>query len=183
MIPLTINPITANVVRKSSDESEKAPPYRVVFVDEKGGRVDYPVFYLSVTSDMSDKDKKDRLIQLGSQLKHIWHATIGKDTELPKAETPKELVDSVMEAVDKYLQEHPDEKYKIVTNYGSKSYPQEYLRVKKFPAFMEKASVDPKKSDLRNSPNDLMKRPDFDEEENTDVAAPSSEKNEDWLNA
>jgi hypothetical protein len=135
---------------KKEDDKENAPNLKVIFVDSKGGEVNFGLWNIKATSEDPDKD----LTNLGRTAKHIFHTIFGSTYVIPPFKDDVELIAGLKRAIDA----NPTLRYRVVVNYGTESYPSDYLRVKKFVPFMENAAVKKEDSKLSMGKSDLLKK-------------------------
>ena len=135
---------------KKEDDKENAPNLKVIFVDSKGGEVNFGLWNIKADSQDPDKD----LTNLGRTAKHIFHTIFGATYVIPPFKDDVELIAGLKKAIDA----NPTLRYRVATNYGSESYPSDYLRVKKFVPFMENMAVKKEDTKLFMGKNDLLKK-------------------------
>lgn len=163
-----IKGVTIRVDKKRPDANPQAPPYQLVFIDPNGGEISQSIFYLGdPTGD--PKVDKDRLVNLGATLKHIWGAVFG-EKPIPEFESMKQAVDSVMASIATHAAENPDDKYDTVANYGTKERPRKWLTIKRFPPFIERSGLAANMSRLYLGVKDLT-QPIVEDEPSTNTEA------------
>ena len=173
-----VKDLQVKVAKKTADDHPQAPPYNLVFVDKDGAEIQYPVFYLGdPTGNKSDDEQRE--VWLGSTLRHIWHAVVGEDTPLPEFDSWKMAVDRVMQEVSEHLTNNPELRFDTVVNYGNEKRPSRYLRVKKFPAFIERSGLTANESRLFLGAKDLT-IPFVDDEESDDESSDAQTTDKTW---
>ena len=105
------------------------------------------------------------------KLKNLGVGVLGEDFVFPAFNTPMEALDGIMALVAK---ESAGKPYRVFVTYGTTRRPSDYLQLKSFGSFIEKANV--VESQLKQERSDLMARPKVaptsDEEVNAVTDAP-----------
>ncbi len=144
--------VKVSIERKQADQADNFPDYRLKFLDSGGGTLDKVFYY----ADESHINFSKRLKGLGTELKHIWGVLVGKDTPIPEFSGHKEMLDTMMSSFNDAVKEAPDNLYRTVVTYGSKDYPQKYLRIPFFPPYFESMLVKPEESRIAVPRNSRM---------------------------
>jgi hypothetical protein len=142
--------VTVKVTKKTDEDHERAPDYRLVFTDESGGEINTGFYYFE-PRDGATKEEVERSqgYELGRYV-HLARAVMGDDYELPTVNDMTEALDTVMTLVRDNV---GSKKFNIYTNYGTVGYAKQYLQVRKY-NFIEPADV--KTSTLYASSKDIM---------------------------
>jgi len=124
------------VAKKTPEDNEKAPDYRLKFFAKDGSTIDKAFYYLQ------DGDEKfaDRLKRQGTEIKHLWGAIVGEE-KIPEFKDQKDMLDKAFIAFHQAIEENADKLYRTVVDYGTNDYPQAYLRVQTFPPYLESMTV------------------------------------------
>lgn len=157
-----VDNVKVSIEKGEKDKPVNYPDYHVKFTDSKGGTIDKPFYYLKE----DDPKFNNRLIGMGSELKHLWGVIVG-DAPIAEFSTHKEMLDSMMLSFRKSISETPDALFRTIVNYGTLDYPQKYLRVAFFPPYVESMEVNEDSSRLRLAKNAKM-TPFVEDERNID---------------
>jgi len=155
-----------SVEKADKSDGSNVPDWKITYRDSDGGTINEGYYYL----DTKHEKYKNHLKYQGAALRHLIHAVFGEDTKLPEFETAKEMLDKCMTQISKA---DPGKLYRLAVNYGRKDYTSTYLRVRRFPEFIEPMSVSAEESRIVFGPNELLDRPVKDEEESTTAFATS----------
>ena len=137
----------ASVVKKTAEDHENAPDYKIVFTDKEGGEVNKAIYY-------PDSDNPKATKAMGMIVKHIFHVCKGNKDDLPLFKDYKDMVDSAMILLKGTA---PKFKANVSTNYGSgkPEYQKAFMEVRNFPPFFE-LDTDVSKTRLFNSKSEFL---------------------------
>lgn len=158
---------TTRIERKTKEDADNAPLYKLYIVDSAGGEMNKG--YFLPKEDASDK-AKDFFVREMNHLVKVFRATV-KD----EYDSYKDLLDTVMKACK-------DKQSNIMVNaavcYGSQDYPRRYLELDGFWGLMNEEDGVP-----RLSPNALLERPEDESQQPlkvTTTTAGSEDVEEEW---
>lgn len=126
---------TIQIVKKSNEDHERAPDYKINYVDSTGAMVNDAVYYPK-DSD-TDSQKQINMSRLISLLNAISPST--KDKMLPEFDNYVAAVDFLVKQI--IAAAKTGATVNVFVCYGTKNNPQQYLRVRKF-NFVEASSVE-----------------------------------------
>ena len=148
-----VDNVSISVQKKSPEEADNAPAYKVIFTDSIGS-INMGIYY---PTDQST-DGQNKL--LAQKCADLTKSVMGDDFTFPEFSTYKELVDFCMKTI---AQNSENAKVNIVATYGTVGAPKKYLGVYKGYNFVEKTGTNPTKLRITNNPNkpqynDLLER-------------------------
>jgi hypothetical protein len=152
------------VEKKTIEEADNVPDYRVVFADSNGATVNAPFYY-------NDKNEK----VLVSRALHVARAVMGKDYKFPTVNTSKEAVDSLMKLI---RDNAGTTKFSTFVNYGTIGYANKYLKVRYFD-FIELSGTSDADTRLFTKKDDLLTRLTEDSPSTSEVDTMDS--TQDWV--
>jgi hypothetical protein len=144
-----VGDVKISVAKKTSDDKENFPDYRIVFADKNGGELNRGIYY-------PDASNQKSMLNAVKLVKHITHVCNGNKDKLPLFKDEKDMIDQTM----KLLREEGGKfKANVVANYGSggDAYHKSFMEVKFFAPFFE-LDVDIADTALFNAKADFMTR-------------------------
>jgi len=171
-----VKDVRVRVAKRTAEEKENAPPYKIFYVDNNGGEVNDGIYYPDDSGKGNPKFALSRLVNL---LHAINPSLIGK--ELPEFEDYKPAVDFLMKQI---AEASKTGKVNVFVNYGTKGYPSQYLNVRKI-NFVEAVDSSDEFTKLKVAVNsnsdksqydDLMSRVEETSFEETSADLPSSDE-------
>lgn len=130
--------VTIGLIKKSKEDKDTAPEYKLTFTDESGASCNMAFWY--ITEDTAYKTVDEQTARLGKIMKHVAHVILGQDFVFPKFENAKQLLDGMMKLFNKGLANAP--KIRVFANYGASTSPKEYIQVRSWVPFMESMDTD-----------------------------------------
>ena len=144
-----VNDVKMSVYKKTKEDKENAPDYKVVFTDSNGGECSTSYWY--VTKDTQYSTIDEQVKKQGKSMKHIIHAIYGADHQIAfKAENPKELLDHAMKYIKDGLASAG--KFRIFATYGTLNATKKYIQPRSWVPFVESMSIDEASTRLRLAP-------------------------------
>lgn len=144
-----VNDINISVYKKTKEDKENAPDYKVVFTDSNGGECSTSYWY--VTKDTQYSTIDEQVKKQGKSMKHVIHAIYGADHQIAfKASNPKELLDHAMKYIKDGLANAG--KFRIFATYGTLNATKKYIQPRSWVPFVESMSVDEASTRLRLAP-------------------------------
>lgn len=167
--------VKISLTKKKKEDNENAPDYKIVFTDSEGGTANMSFYY--ITEDTQYSTIQQQTVKQGKVLKHLIHATLGKDYKFPEFNTPKEMLDICLKTLKEKA--NPAGLYRVFVNYGTTGYPKKYIQPRSWVPFMEPMSVT--ESRLTVSDLDCMTRPQPDNANTSGPVANADDLvNDDW---
>jgi len=129
--------VTMKVVRKTPEDKEQAPDYKISFTDGNKGEVNMPFWY--ITKDTEYKTIQQQIVSTGKVLKHLIHAVYGDTYVMPPFANEKEMLDACMRLLHEACSKGGS--YRVYTNYGVKTSPKAFIQVRSWVPFVESMAV------------------------------------------
>lgn len=153
------------VTKKSPEDNDLAPDYKLVFTDVAGGQINQGFYYHKVNEQDDEKRNKDKQTWLISRILSAAKAVVGKDfifTEFPE-NTP---MNTIVDYLFKIIRENSEDKMvNVYATYGTVDRPSQYLGARYF-NFVENIDTPSNMSKLMFSKNDQMEKLKADEPKN-----------------
>jgi hypothetical protein len=169
-----VEDVTITLKRKTPEDKEKAPNYKLTFTDASGAFCEMPFWYVEAATEYKTIEKQAE--DQGKVMKHVLNAIYGEASR-PKinAETAKEFLDMGMKAINEGLRARG--RFRVFANYGVAPDPSKnrqgkvskYIGIRTWVPFMEPMAVAIADTRLKAGDFDAMSRV----EEST-VAAPTA---------
>ena len=137
-------------VEKKTDDGNN-PDYKIFFEDESGAQVNEGFYYVDLTRQYGENALKTQ----GTRLKHYCKAII-PNWEIPKFETPKEMLDTITEQLRNAINSGNASKIRLGVSYGTTSKSSNYLGVKRTVPF---ALAENSTSEITFSDLDVTEKP------------------------
>ena len=152
-----VNDVKMSVYKKTKDDKENAPDYKVTFTDSSGGEVSSSYWYATKDTQYSTIEEQAR--KQGKSMKHIIHAVYGASFEIPFiAKSPKELLDMSMKCIKDGLASTPS-KFRIFATYGTLNSVKNYIQPRSWVPFVESMNTSEDATRLKLAPSiDAMAR-------------------------
>ena len=152
-----VNDVKMSVYKKTNEDKENAPDYKVTFTDSSGGEVSSSYWYATKDTQYSTIEEQAR--KQGKSMKHIIHAVYGASFEIPFiAKSPKELLDMSMKCIKDGLSSSPS-KFRIFATYGTLNSVKNYIQPRSWVPFVESMSTSEDATRLKLAPTiDAMAR-------------------------
>lgn len=160
--------VEISVEKRSADEPETYPDYKLIATDKNGATVNMGFYYFKPNDSDTEERQKERQNQEISRIVSIARAVMGQDYKLPEVSSVKEAYDVVFKLVKDNA---GSKKFNVFVTYGTQSRPSQYLGLRYF-NFIESGDVNP--STLKKSKSDQMERLEQDKPEEVGATA------EDW---
>lgn len=158
--------VTISVVKKTDEDHQNAPEYKLVATDSNGGSANSPFYYFSprdgATEEEVTKSRNGEIARLVS----LARAVMGEEYKLPQVESVQEALDVVMELV---RDNAGSKKFNVYATYGTAYRPSQYIGLRKY-NFIEPATEN---STLTPSPSDNLERVTPDAPKEQEAAATS----------
>ncbi len=144
-----VNDLKMSVYKKTKEDKENAPDYKVVFTDSNGGECSTSYWYVTKDTQYSTIDEQVR--KQGKSMKHIIHAIYGADHEIGfKASNAKELLDHAMKYIKDGLASAG--KFRVFATYGTLNATKKYIQPRSWVPFVESMNVDEASTRLKLAP-------------------------------
>ena len=140
--------VTLKVSKKTPEDKENSPDYKLEFIDSNGGICNTPFWYVTEDSQYATIEKQ--IEKQGKILKHLVHAIIGKEASLPKFENATQMLDGVMKLLNKQLKVSKTT-FNMFATYGTVQYPKQYIQPRSWVPFIEPSSVSEEETRLKPS--------------------------------
>lgn len=152
-----VNDVKMSVYKKTKEDKENAPDYKVTFTDSNGGEVSSSYWYATKDTQYSTIEEQAR--KQGKSMKHIIHAVYGASFEIPFiAKSPKELLDMSMKCIKDGLSSSPS-KFRIFATYGTLNSVKNYIQPRSWVPFVESMDTSEDATRLKLAPTiDAMAR-------------------------
>ena len=152
-----VNDVKMSVYKKTNEDKENAPDYKVTFTDSSGGEVSSSYWYATKDTQYSTIEEQAR--KQGKSMKHIIHAVYGASFEIPFiAKSPKELLDMSMKCIKDGLSSSPS-KFRIFATYGTLNSVKNYIQPRSWVPFVESMNTSEDATRLKLAPTiDAMAR-------------------------
>lgn len=178
--------VTISVKRKTAEDKDKAPDYKLVIKDEGGSEIAHPFYF--ITEATQYKSIEDQIKAQGMFLKHLLHSIINPAAQIPQFSTATDMLNGCMKLIHDHIKANPTQKFRIFTNYGSVKAPKQYIQLRSWVPCIEKMNVT--ESVLATSNFDQMSRLEanaptsaasgFDAPISGDATVASGDTNNDW---
>jgi len=146
--------LVASVTKKTKEDKENSPEYKLNFTDENGGVCSTSFWYVTEATAYNTVD--EQIQKQGKVLKHILHAIYGATFEIPSFQTAQAMLDGCMKLIREGLASGI--KFRIFANYGTKDSRKKYIQPRSWVPFVEAMSVDIAATRLRAGDLDGMTR-------------------------
>jgi len=170
--------ITVTLSKKTAEDKEFAPDYKIIFTDENGGTCNTPLWY--VTKETQWNSVEELIKKQGKVLKHLLHCALGPNAQLPVVNSAQAMLDEAMKMLKGALPTLGQ--VRILANYGTEEYRKKYIQPRSWVPFIEAMNVPVAESVLRISDIDGMTRLQEDEDKPSAPGAgsKSADDEEDW---
>ena len=115
--------LTASITKKTKEDNENSPEYKLTFADANGGSCSSSFWYVEKATSYSTVD--EQIVKQGKVLKHILHAIYGADYQLPSFQDARGMLDGCMKLIREGLASGL--KFRIFANYGTKDGRKKYI--------------------------------------------------------
>lgn len=146
--------VAMTIKKKTAEDKEKAPDYKVTFTDESGAEAATPLWYITEATQFASIEQQQ--VKQGKILKHLIHTVCGPNTQISPFANEKEMLDGAMKLVRDGLKTAG--KFRVFANYGTTEYRKKYIQPRSWVPFMESMSVPVDESVLKVSDIDGMER-------------------------
>ena len=146
--------VSMKISKKTSDDKENAPDYKLVFTDSSGAIANTALWY--VTKESSYKSLEQLVTAQGKILKHVAKTVLGESFKFPQFNTASEMLDGTMKLIREGLPAAGN--FRVFANYGATISPKAYVQPRSWTPFMESMSVAVEDTLLGKQDNDQMER-------------------------
>jgi len=146
--------VSMKISKKTSDDKENAPDYKLVFTDSSGAIANTALWY--VTKESSYKSLEQLVTAQGKILKHVAKTVLGESFKFPQFNTASEMLDGTMKLIREGLPAAGN--FRVFANYGATISPKAYVQPRSWTPFMESMSVAAEDTLLVKQDNDQMER-------------------------
>lgn len=168
--------VSISVFKKKKDDKETLPDYSIVFTDENGKTTNMGFYHIKEATQY--KTVEEQVMDRGKKLKHLFHAILGKDYQIPSFETHQQMLDVSMKLFSENVGSN---KFRVFANYGTTTSKKAYIQIRTFVPFIESMSVPKEDSRLELSTIDNMIRLQADPKSTTQSTAELLEEDDsDW---
>jgi hypothetical protein len=164
------------VVRKTPEDKEQAPDYKIVFTDSNKGEVNMPFWF--ITKDTEYRTIQQQIVATGKVLKHLIHAVYGATYVMPSFANEKEMLDACMRLLHEGCSKGGS--YRVYTNYGVKTSPKAFIQVRSWVPFCESSSVPVTETRLVGSDLENMVRVTADSPTSGSTTTETKKVDDDW---
>lgn len=133
----TVENVSLTVVKKTAEDKENAPDYKLRFTDIKGSTTDMAFYHIK--GDNEWKTKEEQITAMGKSIKHVLHAFHGADYQLPSFNDETEMLNVSMKLI--HEASRSGMKFRVFANYGSTQGPKKYIQVRSWVPFLEPMTV------------------------------------------
>jgi len=167
--------VTVSVSRKTAEDKEMSPDFKLIFTDSSGASTNMPFWYIKEATAYASVDEQVK--KQGTVLKHVIHAIYGKDFVIPvTASTAQQLLDQCMKVIKDGLVSGVQ--FRVFANYGSTQSVKKYIQVRSWVPFMENMTVT--ESRLEVSKIDAMVRLEADNVATSGAQGTAVANTDDW---
>jgi len=145
--------VSVSVSRKTAEEQDTAPDYKVLITDDSGAQINQGFYYPTTNPQLTDDENQKKAGYLIGRILSVSNAVVPEGYEYPdvNGKSPKEIVDLLF----KTIKENADgQKVNVFTTYGRKTQPSQYMGLRFFD-FIERATDN---SRLRAKGDDMLER-------------------------
>ena len=170
--------ITVTLSKKTAEDKEFAPDYKIIFTDENGGTCNTPLWY--VTKETQWNSVEELIKKQGKVLKHLLHCALGPNAQLPVVNSAQAMLDEAMKMLKGALPKLGQ--VRILANYGTEEHRKKFIQPRSWVPFIEAMNVPIAESVLKVSDIDGMTRLQEDEDMPSEPGAGAKSDNdeEDW---
>lgn len=144
--------VKMSVTKKTVEDSDNAPDYKLLFTDNTGGVINTGFYYHKDNELYDDKRNRDLETWLVSRVHSAAKAVVPADFVFPEVKTSKEALDSLF----KIIKDNCEGKFvNVYATYGTVNKPSKYLTTRYF-NFVEAANTPANQTRLKPSNNDQM---------------------------
>jgi hypothetical protein len=130
--------VTLSVSKKTAEDKENAPDYKLTFTDSSGATCNTSFWYVKEATAYATVE--EQIKKQGTILKHIIHAIYGADYQIPvNATTAQQLLDQSMKIIREGLASGL--KFRMFANYGSTQSIKKYIQPRSWVPFLEPMTV------------------------------------------
>ena len=168
--------VTVTVDKKTTEDKEMAPDYKVVFTDKNGGTCNMPLWYVSKATQWQSVEQLIK--KQGKVLKHLLHCALGPNAQLPVVNSAQAMLDESMKMLKAAL---PNLGHvSVFANYGTQEYRKKYIQIRTWVPFVESMNVAAESSVLRPTDIDGMERLVEDAVTTTEASVAVTDDEADW---
>lgn len=168
--------VKVSVVKKTAEDKENAPDYKLVYTDSKGATTNNAYWYIN--GDTQYATVAEQINKLGKVLRHLLHAVYGSDYQLPEFPNEKAMLDTSMKLLKDGLAKAGT--FRVFANYGTIDYPKSYIQVRTWVPFIENSAVFLEDTRLKASQIEQMSRVKADSPFVEETAGATADDGDDW---
>lgn len=127
--------VTISVEKKSPEQGDNYPAYKLIVEDETGGKINAGFYYPVPREGVDKENEMKRMNRELGRVITIVRAILGNDAVLPEVNTFKEAYDALFKIINK---EAVGKTFNVFVTYGSKVKPSKYMGLRYFD-FIENA--------------------------------------------
>jgi len=150
----TVENVKVSLVRKSAEDKEMAPDYKIIFTDNNGAACNTPLWYVSKATQWQTVEQLIK--KQGKILKHLLHCALGPNAQLPVVSSAEAMLDESMKMLKTALPNLGS--VRVFANYGTNDYRKKYIQIRSWVPFVESMSVPADASNLKPGDLDGMTR-------------------------
>lgn len=133
-----VDNVTVSIKRKTAEEKEGSPAYKLTFTDSDGAECNTPFWYVDKATAFATVE--ELLKKQATTMKHIIHAIYGADVAIPALPgDAKGFLDGAMKHINEGLKAGGT--FRMFANYGTPDYPKEFIQPRSWVPFMESTRV------------------------------------------
>jgi hypothetical protein len=172
-----VDGVTLSVDKKTAEEPDTYPAYKLVVTDATGGKINAGFYYPTLRDGMSQEDFAKREKREVGRVIHIARAVMGADAAFPSVQSSKEAFDVLFKLInDKSV----GQTFNVFATYGTTGYASQYLGLRYFD-FIENSNTPTGR--LVAKPSDLLERIKEDSSDDglSSVNPPATTSTESWV--
>lgn len=150
-LPGVVNNVSVTVEKKSEQDKDTAPDYKVVFTDSNGSSANMPFWYIKEATSRKSIDQQ--IDKQGQILKHLTKTICGESYTFPDYDNATQMLDGVMKTI---RSNSGDQKFRTFANFGNSYKKGAYIGVRDFVPFIESMNVPIENTILKADPFDSM---------------------------
>jgi hypothetical protein len=137
-----VNNVTLSVKKKTPEDKEKAPDFKLTFTSENGASTDMGFYYATQDTTFTNGNTltlEDQIKKQGTILKHVIHAIYGADFQLPTFTSGTDMLNGCMKLIREGVASGL--KFRAFANFGSTQAVKKYVQIRSWVPFIEPMSV------------------------------------------
>ena len=145
--------VTISVNKKTAEDKENAPDYKLIFTDKEGATTNTAFWYIDKATEYATVEAQIK--KQGKVLRHVAKTIYGSDYNFPEYPNAAAMLDGIMKLIKEGVSGNT---YRVFANYGSTMSIKAYIQVRSWAPFMEATSVLAEDTSLKLQNIDAMVR-------------------------